>query len=299
MNWEQVEEVTSEKTAVVIATSIFGHPIDLDEISIYRQKHPNIIILQDCAHSYSACWKGQAVQKEGCAAFYGSNISKLITSIFGGMITTDDDDLARRLREEQKARIKTPSFMHDFLIRLYLLVVWFSFFETIYGVTNFMEGYGLLNRFVRYYDEKKIDMPSDYLIGATPTQGRVGAIQCERFSEILTNRLKVAAYYNENLQGVGDLVLPLFEDGATYSHYVPQTKYRDAIMKHSLQRGVQIGQLIEYCIPEMPVYKDRPGCRLNYPVASRLARETINLPVSLGGSIEKASQVVSALKSFF
>jgi len=299
MNWDQVEEVTNEKTAVVIATSIFGHPINLDKISIYRQKYPNIIILQDCAHSYSACWKGHPVQKEGHAAFYGSNISKLMTSIFGGMITTDNSDLARRLREERKARIRTPSLMHDFLKRLYLLVVWFSFNETFYGITNIMERYGLLNRFVRYYDEKKIDMPSDYLIGATPTQGRVGFIQCERFAEILTNRLKVATYYNENLQGVGDLVLPLFEEGATYSHYVPQTKYRDAIMKHALQQGVQIGQLIEYCIPEMPVYKDRSGCRFNYPVASRLAKETINLPVSLGGSIEKASQVVSALKSFF
>lgn len=298
LDWNQVEEATSEKTAAVIPTSVFGYPINLDSLKSYRQRHPEIIILQDCAHSYAASWKDSPVQREGHAAFFGSNVSKIITSIFGGMVSTDDDNLASRLRENRKARISTPSVLRDLMLRLYLLAVWVSFQESIYGMTNTIERFGLLDRFVRYYDEEKIDMPSDFLLGTTPTQARVGHIQCQRYNEIIENRRKIAVYYNENLLNVGDLSLPPLDSGATFSHYVPQTRHREAIMSHALNEGVQIGKLIEYCIPEMPAYRDRKGCRFRYPVASRLAKETINLPISVGGSIEKAARVVACLKSF-
>jgi dTDP-4-amino-4,6-dideoxygalactose transaminase len=298
MDWSQVEEATCENTAAVIATSIFGHAVDLDSLKAYRQRHPEIIILQDCAHSYKASWKELPVQREGHAAFFGSNVSKIITSIFGGLVTTDDDKLADQLRENRKSQISEISVLRDLILRLYLFAVWVSFQENIYGITNAIERLGVLDHFVRYYDEGKIDMPNDYLLGTTPTQARVGQIQCERYAEIVENRRYVAAYYNENLQNVGDLSLPPLEPGATFSHYVPQTSHREAIMKHALREGVQIGQIIEYCIPEMPAYKDRRGCRFNYAVASRLAKETINLPISLGGSIEKAARVVASLKSF-
>jgi perosamine synthetase len=298
MDWDQVEEATCEKTAAVIATSIFGHAVDLDSLKAYRKRHPEVIILQDCAHSYTASWKELPVQREGHAAFFGSNVSKIITSIFGGMVTTDDDKLAGQLRENRKARISETSVLRDLMLRLYLFTVWVSFQENIYGMTNAIERLGLLNRFVRYYDEGKIDMPNDYLFGTTPTQARVGQIQCGRYGQIVKNRRIIADFYNENLQNVGDLHLPPSDVGATYSHYVPQTSHREAIMKHALRKGVQMGQLIEYCIPEMPAYKSRSGCRFNYTVASRLAKETINLPISVGGSIEKAARVVASLKSF-
>jgi perosamine synthetase len=298
LDWGQVEEATSEKTAAVIPTSVFGYPVNLDSLKAYRQRHPEVIILQDCAHSYTASWKDFPVQREGDAAFFGSNVSKIITSIFGGMVSTNDDKLADRLRESRKNRISAPSMLRDLMLRLYLLAVWVSFQEPIYGMTNTFERFGLLDLFVRYYDEEKIDMPSDFLLGTTPTQARVGQIQCERYNEIIENRRKIAVYYNENLLNVGDLCLPPLDLGATFSHYVPQTLHREAIMRHALSEGVQIGQLIEYCIPEMPAYRDRKGCRFRYPVASRLAKETINLPISIGGSIEKAARVVACLKSF-
>ena len=69
-------------------------------------------------------------------------------------------------------------------------------------------------------------------------------------------------------------------------------------MNHALKRGVQLGQLIEYCIPDMPSYQRRTGNRMTYPVASRLSRQTVNLPISLSGSTKKASKVISTLLTF-
>ena len=298
MNWDQVESVTSSNTAAVIATSLFGNPVNLDALKDYMKKNPNVFIIQDCAHSYAASWKGEQVQKVGHAAFYGSNISKIITSIFGGMVTTDDSALADRLHYIRDKRITKSSFKKDIKMRLYLLGAWLTFQDSIYGFTNKLEHLGFLDHFIQYYDENKIDMPIDFLADTTPTQGRIGTIQCKRYSKILIGRKKIANYYNQKLRDLGDLILPSMIEGTTYSHYVVQTKHRKALMNHALKRGVQLGQLIEYCIPDMPSYQRRTGNRMTYPVASRLSRQTVNLPISLSGSTEKASKVISTLLTF-
>ena len=62
--------------------------------SEFRGTHANVEVIQDCAHSFFCEDRGRAVTKQGRAAIYGLNISKTITSVFGGMVTTDDEHLA-------------------------------------------------------------------------------------------------------------------------------------------------------------------------------------------------------------
>lgn len=297
-DWDQIHQATTDKTAALVVTSIFGHPVNLGKLEEYKKAHPSVIILQDCAHSYAASWNNSPVQRAGVAAIFGCNVSKIITSIFGGMVTTDDADLANKLIQLRQEHVIPPTLTNDIKRRIYLFLVWITFFGPIYRITNAIERAGLLNKLTRYYDESKIDMPEDYLLGATATQGRVGKIQCKRYDEIIENRRKIANYYHENLQGVGDFRLPPMIEGATYSHYVIRTAYRNELLAYALKHGVQLGQLIEYCIPEMIAYKDRSGSR-NCPIASRMAQETINLPISVRGSIKKAAKVVRVIKSFF
>ena len=298
-DWDQIEQATTDKTAALIVTSIFGHPVNLDKLETYKKHHPSVLILQDCAHSYAASWNGTPVQRVGIAALFGCNISKIITSINGGIVTTDDAVLAKKLIQLRQEEILPPMLLHDIKRRLYLFLAWMAFCEPIYGLTNVIERAGLLNKHTRYYDENIIDMPHDYLLGATATQGRIGKIQCQRYDEIITNRRKIANYYNENLRDTGDFKLPPIIAGATYSHYVIRTAYRKELMDYALNHGVQLGQLIEYCIPEMAAYKHRPGNRMSYPVSSQMARETINLPIAIHGSIKKAAKIVQTLKSYY
>ena len=98
MDLDRAEAVIGPRTRALIATSIHGYPVDLDRLDTIRARNTGLIIIQDCAHSFAAKWKGRPVLREGHAAIFGLNISKSMTSIFGGMVTTDDADLARRLR---------------------------------------------------------------------------------------------------------------------------------------------------------------------------------------------------------
>ena len=83
MNLALVRDAINEKTGAIVATSIFGYPVDLDKLNRLRREFPQVRIIQDCAHSFGAEWNGQPVQRAGDAAIFGLNISKLITSIFG------------------------------------------------------------------------------------------------------------------------------------------------------------------------------------------------------------------------
>jgi hypothetical protein len=73
-------------------------------------------------------------------------------------------------------------------------------------------------------------------------------------------------------------------EGATYSHYVVRVPQRETTMREMENKGVQLGQLIEYSIPDMPAYK----CFANgvqMANSLRCSTEAINLPIWGGKSL--------------
>jgi dTDP-4-amino-4,6-dideoxygalactose transaminase len=294
MDLDQADDAIGPETGAVIATSLFGYPVDLDQLSRLRERHPRVAVIQDCAHSFLATWKGASVATAGDAAVFGLNLSKMITSIFGGMVTTDRDDLAQALRQVRDTWVERPGVWKSLARRAYLLAARAAFLTPLYGTTSFLERRGLLRRFVRYYDETVIDMPADYLRGLTGVEARVGRMQIGRYESLIAHRRAAAAYYQQRLAGIADLTLPPFIDGATYSHYVPRTSRRTHLLQCVLDRGAQLGSLIDYCIPDMPSYRQRPGARYRCPVARRLAETAVNLPVTTApSSWERVAQVVT------
>jgi len=162
-----------------------------------------------------------------------------------------------------------------------LLATYPAFSPPIYGLVNWLERSGFLDRFVRYYDESVIEMPDDYLTGMTAVEARVGQVQLKKLQSILAHRRKIAAIYHEHLEGVAGLRRPPFVEGATYSHYVPRVSQPDALCAELLPHGVQLGRLIEYSIPDMKAYRFRPGTREDCPVSRAMAASTINLPLHI------------------
>ena len=208
MDLEQAEAAITQHTGALIATSIFGYPVDLDRLDALRRRHPNLCVIQDCAHSFAAEWQGRPVQREGVAAIFGLNISKLMTSIFGGMVTTDDDALAERLRELRAERLHPAGWGKGLRRLLYLFATMVAFWPPVFGLVNSLERSGLLDRFVRYYDAGRIDMPADYLQAMCNVEARVGAVQLGRYREIVRQRRDTAAWYDVHLRDIAGLELP-------------------------------------------------------------------------------------------
>jgi perosamine synthetase len=283
MDFDLLEKAITEKTGAIIATSLFGYPVNLDQLDEIRKRHPHIFIIQDCAHSFAAEWKGKFVQKEGIAALFGMNISKTLTSVFGGMITTENEDIYQKLKTIREQRLKRPGWGKCIRRLFYFLAVYPTFWGPVYGLINRMERSGLINYFVQYYNEHKIDMPSDYLHQMTPLEARVGTENVKRYGTIIKNRRRAADYYFEHLENKLGFKLPPKIEGATYSHFVLQVSDRDAWLKWALAHNIQLGWLIEYNIPEMEAYGNHGP--EEFPVAAKYARTTINLPVWGGKSL--------------
>lgn len=294
MNLNIAEQAINEKTGAIIATSLFGYPVNLDQLDEIRKRHPYIFVIQDCAHSFVATWNGRPVQKEGVAALFGLNISKTLTSVFGGMITTDNEDIYKKLKTIRQQRLEKPGWGKGFRRLLYLLTVYPAFWEQLYGLINRLERLGLLNYFVQYYDDTKIDMPSDYLKGMCGVEARVGKANVGRYETIINKRRAAAEYYFEHLTDKPDFILPPKAEESTYSHFVVQVDNRDKWLQRAIRKGIQLGWLIEYNIPEMEAYGGYPS--KDFPVAGYYARRAINLPVWGGEFI--AQKVVKLLKRY-
>lgn len=295
MNLDLVPEAINENTSAIIATSIFGYPVDLDKLAVISQKYPHVQIIQDCAHSFAAEWKGRPVQREGVAAIFGLNISKLMTSIFGGMVTTDDDVLYERLRQLRNERLQPASVMKSLRRLIYLFAIYPSFWPPIYGLVNRLERSGVLDRFTKYYDEGVIDMPEDYLEQMSKVEARVGVTQLQKYNQIVEKRVSVTQEYFAELKAVDNLMLPPCVNGATYSHFVTQVDDRSICLAKALKAGVQLGQLIEYAIPQLRAYR-QDGTNRYFPFARSYAKRTINLPVFFHLDKSQQQQVVRLWK---
>ena len=297
MRLDLVPEVITERTAAIIATSIFGYPVDLDRLNEIRARHPHLRVIQDCAHSFAADCKGFPVQQAGDAAIFGLNISKTLTSIFGGMVTTDDDSLASALRRLRAERLQPPSFLKSLRRLLYLVAVYPAFSPPLYGVVHRLQKMGMLDRLTRYYRDDEIDMPADFLDGMAGIEARVGVEQLAKYRNIIGHRRKIAELYDRSLASLPWLRRPPLVEGATYSHYVCRVDERDRLVAYAARQGVELGILIEYCIPEMRAYLARhSGPPRSFPVASVLARSCINLPVTC--SEQQALQICNILADF-
>jgi perosamine synthetase len=296
MNLDLAEAEIRPDTRAIIATSIFGHPVDLDRLDELKRRHPGVIVVQDCAHSFIAEWNGKPVHRGGKAALFAMNASKMMSSIFGGMITTDDDDLAYRLLVERSRDIAAPPSIKSIARALYVMALYPAFWPPLYGLTERLRQSGLLDRFTRYYSEDIIDMPSDYLVGLTNIEARIGLVQVSRLERFVSARRAYADYYRRHLADMPALAWISAPPGSSFSHIAARVFDKNKVMTAAFARGIQLGEIIEYSVPEMKAYRAMSAGQGPFPISGQLARQTINLPVFGDYDASLAEKVVQVMR---
>ncbi len=304
MDLDHVETAVNERPRAIVATHLFGYPLDVDRLQAIVQEAEaryghKIWVIQDCAHSFGARWQGRLVCNEGDVALFGLNISKTMTSIFGGMLTTNDLALAKRVRVWRDAHFTNPGMIKALRRRLYLLAVYPTFNERIYGFVHWLqEETPLLNRLTKaYHLDEKIHFPPDYLDHMLAVEAQVGVVQLRKYPEILRRRQENARYYNEHLPDVPGWVLPPLTDGATYSHYVIHVPDRMSVLEAFQKEGIQLGQLIEYSVPHLAAYR-RYTDGQEFPNSWLCSQQMINLPVYPHLQTNQRQRVVEQLVTF-
>lgn len=93
---ETIEKVLSPRTKAILVVDIFGHPADFDAINSIAERH-DLIIIEDSAQAPGAKYKGRWAGTLADMGVFSLNYHKTIHSGEGGVIVTDNDELADRL----------------------------------------------------------------------------------------------------------------------------------------------------------------------------------------------------------
>ena len=231
MDLDQVELVFNTKIRAIIATHTFGYPQNLDRLeAIVRNAEKRyghkIWLIHDCCHAFGAKWNERLVGTSGDVAVYAFNISKIMTSIFGGLLTFQDQSLADKVRNWRNCNFNNSIFLKDLKRRLYFLAVYPAFNKKLYGVTwRLQEKTKLLNSLTtKYHLDEKIHFPPDFLENMLDVEAAVGLVQLKKYDENIKRRISNVLWYNSNLRDINKLKLPAIKDGATYSHFVVRVK---------------------------------------------------------------------------
>jgi len=89
----------SPRTVGFVPVHLYGHPADLDGIRRLCAER-SLWLLEDCAQAHGAAWQGRKVGSFGRAGVFSFYPSKNLTVMGdGGLLVTDDDDVAARCRQ--------------------------------------------------------------------------------------------------------------------------------------------------------------------------------------------------------
>lgn len=97
MDVAQIEAKIGPRTRAIMPVHIYGHPVDMDPVANLARRH-GLAIIEDAAEAHGAEYKGRKCGGLGdlnCFSFYAN---KIITTGEGGMVLTNRDDHAERLR---------------------------------------------------------------------------------------------------------------------------------------------------------------------------------------------------------
>ena len=94
----KVNTAISHKTRAIIPVHLFGHPVDMDEIQSIADQH-GLFILEDCAQSFGSRYRKRMTGTLGDAGAFSFFPSKNLGCYGdGGLIATNDDEIARQVR---------------------------------------------------------------------------------------------------------------------------------------------------------------------------------------------------------
>jgi perosamine synthetase len=112
LDLDLIEDLITDKTKAIIPVHLFGHPVDMDRLMEIAARH-DLVVIEDCAESHGATVRGRMTGSFGHMSCYSFYANKVITTGEGGMVLTDDDELADKLRLLRNLAFQQPRFLHE------------------------------------------------------------------------------------------------------------------------------------------------------------------------------------------
>jgi perosamine synthetase len=204
MDLAQAERLITPRARVLLIQHTFGVPADLDAALALARQH-GLALVEDCVHALGATYRGRPVGSFGQAAFFSSEETKIISTTFGGVATTDDPLLAARLRAFQE-RCGWPSRWQT--SRAVLKLALYRVLMDPYLHRPMRALYERMGRRLPLPrptspDEERGERPDGYLRRLSNAQAALGLRQLRALDANLSHRRMIAQTYEQTLAAVG------------------------------------------------------------------------------------------------
>ena len=180
----KIEKLITKKTVAIAPVDYAGIPADMDAINDIAWKH-NLYVVHDTAQSLGAFYNGKKTGTLADISTFSFHGTKNLTTGEGGAVTTENDDIASRIRILRDKGTDKHSFLTD----------------------NITRG---------YYEY--IDIGNSYV--QSNILGALGVSQLRKIEWINARRREIAQYYLERLNGIEGLEFLRITEGAETNWHI-------------------------------------------------------------------------------
>jgi dTDP-4-amino-4,6-dideoxygalactose transaminase len=264
-----VEKKINKKTKAIIPVHLSGRPCEMDAV-IELANRFHLRVIEDAAHAIESSYKGKPIGTMGdlgCFSFY---VTKNITTVEGGMVVTDQDEFANRIKS-----------------------------LALHGLTE--------DAWQRYSDEgfKHYQVVcAGFKYNMTDIQASIGIHQLEKIETKAQRRKEIWEIYNQSF-GELPLILPFPtppDQRHAYHLYTPlldlervrctRDEFLQALHKENIGAGIHYVSLHLH-----PFYQKNYGYRRGeFPNAEFISDRTFSLPFSAKLTDQDVEDVIKAVK---
>ncbi|KAF5085626.1 UDP-4-amino-4-deoxy-L-arabinose--oxoglutarate aminotransferase [anaerobic digester metagenome] len=210
--WEDIAAKVSPRTRAITVVHYGGYPCDMQSILDLARDH-GLRVVEDAAHAVGATYKGKmcgTIGDVGCFSFFAN---KNLATGEGGMVVTDDDDLAERIRVMRSHGMTTLTWDRH-------------------------RGHGYS------YDVTALG----YNYRTSEVASALGIVQLRRLAENNERRRRIVVRYRETLAGIEGITCPFAgKTNGESSHHIfpvvlsadlPRADFQAALKERGIQTSI-------------------------------------------------------------
>jgi len=274
----QIESKITLKTKAIIPVHLFGLPANIEELKPLAEKF-NLLVLEDAACGLGSRIDNSHVGNFGNAGCFSFHPRKSITTGEGGIVTTNNDELAELLRYHRDHGAAVSDLQRHLGSKPYLLAD-----HIVPGLNQRM----------------------------TDIQAALGSSQMNRVVQILDERRYLAKRYDNALKMIDYLETPVEPSGKTHGYQSYPCMFmsskiedlgvqvihekRNAFMDKLQRRGVST-RPATHAVHLLSYYQNKYGLQeKDFPNAHIADKCSISLPLYNGMSLEEQDYVISCVE---
>jgi len=249
---KQIEKKITPRTRAVIPVHIAGRPCPMDEIHTLAKSH-GLFVIEDAAHAIGAAYKDRkigTISDTTCFSFYPI---KNMTTGEGGLVATDNDELAEKIRIYSLHGIDTDAWQRQ---------------------AHGSQAQG------------KVIVPG-FKYNMSDIQAAIGLPQLDRLEWAIEQRKNISEQYDAAFAGLPGLSRPRAIDGVRDARHlyiiildvekltIDRNQFRKALLMENIHTGVHF-----FPLHQQPYYRNRFGFRKeDFPHAAYIGDRIVSLPL--------------------